>query len=429
MAKPPPVPQPDATAKAERALATPVAKRAMPEPKPGVVSGAAGGNGTGAAIVMGTVATAGPAPARPDQGKGQAQGAEGSGEGGATVDENPELVPQLSFWQKPFVQNVLPFLTSLGLHAAIILIGFLTIKAAVVITQVVREQIIIPDAAIVEGAPVGGVKNVGLGGDPDKKAMQDKYPDVETSSQGWADKPSQTLSQALGGGSGDANNTNSVIGLGAGGLGSGKGAGAGKGLGLGGGSGEGGGALAPFGMPGGGVMGPKSPFMGISGNAMRVAYVCDASGSMFDRGGMLKQQLQQAIDVLKPIQAFNVVFFQEGDPEYLSRKLVLAAPANKRKAYDFLNGIVFKGNTNPIPGLKVAFDSNPQLIYLLTDGDFPDNAAVESYIADRNKDKRDKINTIAFGGQSGGAYEKLLQRIAADNGGTYKSVTEQDLGR
>src|SRR5688500_6104505 len=35
----------------------------------------------------------------------------------------PEYMPRPSFWQQPWVQNILPFATSLTLHAAIIVIG------------------------------------------------------------------------------------------------------------------------------------------------------------------------------------------------------------------------------------------------------------------------------------------------------------------
>src|SRR3712207_7538590 len=46
------------------------------------------------------------------------------------------------------------------------------------------------------------------------------------------------------------------------------------------GEGDGGGPVAPFGLPGGGGgLGPKSPFLGVSGNAMKVVYLCDSSRS------------------------------------------------------------------------------------------------------------------------------------------------------
>src|SRR5687767_8672038 len=42
---------------------------------------------------------------------------------GAAGDLPPEEAVHLSFWQQPWVQNVLPFLTSLAFHAAIVVVG------------------------------------------------------------------------------------------------------------------------------------------------------------------------------------------------------------------------------------------------------------------------------------------------------------------
>ena len=40
------------------------------------------------------------------------------------------LGPETNFWQHPFVQNVLPFLTSLVLHVSLILMAYLATQAA-----------------------------------------------------------------------------------------------------------------------------------------------------------------------------------------------------------------------------------------------------------------------------------------------------------
>src|SRR4051812_38480584 len=50
--------------------------------------------------------------------------------------ENPDVQIQeeqphqehINFWQQPFVQNVLPFLTSLVLHIGVIVFGYMMIK-------------------------------------------------------------------------------------------------------------------------------------------------------------------------------------------------------------------------------------------------------------------------------------------------------------
>src|SRR5687768_9510095 len=111
--------------------------------------------------------------------------------------------PPVTFWQKPMVQNVLPFVTSLAVHIGIILVGFLTFAGYQAAKQIVEEQIIVPEAAIVEGAEVGGIPNPGLGGDPTRAAAQDEIPDASPDSQSWAQRPSETLNNALMGGGED----------------------------------------------------------------------------------------------------------------------------------------------------------------------------------------------------------------------------------
>lgn len=343
-----------------------------------------------------------------------------------TVDELPEEQGsrrQENFWQSPFAQNVLPLLSSLALHIGLIVLVWATYEGIKVAYQVVREQIIIPDATIVEGAPVGGVVNAGLGEDPNRPAQQDQYADVPAASQGWSNKPSATLTNNLmneGGKEGPM--PDSSIGLGSGG---------GRDKGLGGDRGAGGGAdggpMAPFGVPGGGQgLGPKSQFMGLSGNATKVAYVCDASGSMVDKFDALRIELRRSVDGLKPIQAFGIIFFQEQEAAALDAKLVMATADHKKQAQEFLDQMTPHGGTEPIHGLKIAFDQEPQLIYLLTDGDFPDNQKVLDYIRQRNIGGKVKINTIAFVGR-GEEYEKVLKQIAQENHGSFRYVSGGEL--
>ena len=99
-----------------------------------------------------------------------------------SADAPPEMGPPVTFWQQPMVQNVLPFVTSLAVHLGIILVGFLTFAGYQAARQVVEEQIIVPEAAIIEGAEVGGIPNPGLGGDPTRAAAQDEIPDASPDS-------------------------------------------------------------------------------------------------------------------------------------------------------------------------------------------------------------------------------------------------------
>ena len=349
----------------------------------------------------------------------------------ATIDETPgeqdEAVPQ-SFWQIPFVQDILPFITSLLLHIGLIALGILTYKAAQVMVAASKEPVIIPDATIIENAEVGGIPHPGLGGDETRDAAQDQFKEVPPDSTGIANKPSTSLQMALVGGGGGDNDDNAIaVGASSGAFGKGTGTGIGSGTGVGSGTGDGGGPLAPFGIPGGGGgIGPKSPFMGVSGNAMKVVYLCDSSGSMMNKFDTLRQELRKAADGLKPIQSFDIIFFSEDSFVALDKQLMLATPEVKRKAYDFLEKTAPHGSSDPIPGLKAAFAAQPQLIYMLTDGDFPNNAQLLEELRKLNKDKKVKINTIAFMDR-GEEYEKLLKQIADENGGLFKFVSDTEL--
>src|SRR5437867_4118677 len=154
----------------------------------------------------------------------------------APIQEQPQQ-DQRSFWQQPFVQDVLPFLTSLVLHIGVIVFGLLMLKVGQAVVVALRqEQIIVPEAEMVVNGPEGGIPHPGLGGDPTRDAAQDKFPDVPKDSKGLAEKPGPTLQVSLIGGGGGEADGQTQIALGANatlGAGSGVGAGVGKGYGSG----------------------------------------------------------------------------------------------------------------------------------------------------------------------------------------------------
>jgi hypothetical protein len=347
--------------------------------------------------------------------------------------EETVAVP-LSFWQLPWVQNILPFATSVMIHVSILIIGIVFFYSVQYVTKKIahQEEVIVPDASMIDNGPPGGIPNQGLGNDPQRQAFQDKDPTGGTP-QGWAEKKGTSIEmKAAGGGDGDSSDPTIGVSLMGGGSGHGKN-GKGGGIGdLGGaGDGDGSGALAMFGTPGGGGIGPKGPVFGHGGNAKRIAFICDASGSMLNKFSTLRRELSNTVQGLQVIQSFNIIFFQEQTCTALdNNQLVMATPEDKLKATNFLEDKVTpRGETNPIPGIELAFKQKPELVYLLTDGDFPDNKAVLKRITELNRDHKVKINTIAFVGEADTDTEfmKLLQQIAKENHGVYKFVKESDL--
>jgi hypothetical protein len=329
-----------------------------------------------------------------------------------------------SLWQDPLVQNLVPLATSVVLHLVVIVVGVLLVRSYPMLVSAVREQITIPDAAIIDGAEIGGIPNPGLGGDPNLSAAQNVDPNI-TTADGWYDKRSESLTTTLmGGGSSEA--ADSVIGLG-----QRSGIAGTAGSGVGGSGGDGGGPMAPFGVPGGGQgLGPKSPFMGISGNAKRVVYICDASGSMMDVFWRVRNELRKAVDVLKPTQAFNVVYFSDVEVTALSRKeLTMATPGNKRKAFELSDSMSSAGMTDPLPAIRLAFEHQPELIYVLTDG-FDNVVSFDAVIEEfrkLNKDKKVRVNTILIRSTANAELEKVVRTIASENGGVCKIIDRQDM--
>lgn len=333
-------------------------------------------------------------------------------------------VPGVSFWQNRHVQTILPFATSLLFHVAIISTGALVWKIVPTIRSVTMDQIVIPDTELVENADNGGVPNPGISGDPTRAAAQNEDESV-SSSPDWANKKSDTLTANLVSGSADVQQNITPIGSGAnvGGAISGLDT---RGV------GEASGNLSPFGPAGGGAGQGKGMFGIPGGNVKSVVYVSDASGSMLGTMQLLlTNELKNAIDRLRVSQAFNVIFFRDNEPGLIQKhELLVASPANKQKAYEFLEKFQIGGQTNPIPALEAAFlmKPKPELIFLLTDGRLDEPEKVVATINRLNADRKVRINTILFVDRVVDEDEsKTLEEIANTNGGKFKLVRAADL--
>jgi hypothetical protein len=339
--------------------------------------------------------------------------------------------PPLNFWRRRWVQNVLPWASSVVIHIGLIIVMLATYQAAGKFFKVIQEQIVIPDASL--ATDPGSVPNPGMGDEHDRTASQSIDSSV-TESSGLA-RARTALNAALintpTGNPGDQ--AGSLIGL----PGNNHGQVAGGGL-----ADSTGGALAQFGNPGGGNIGPRGRVFGHGGNAMRIVYICDASGSMMTKMDLLKLELGKSVQQLQPIQAFDVIFFQDsvGNPSShidLAPDLLMATAANKKKLYTFLEDIVGQSSTHVIPALTATFrlPTHPDLVYLLTDGAFEDEGAqaVTDAIRQLNADKKVKINTILFLGKDIDPDElkdasSSMKKIASENGGVYNQVSVSELG-
>jgi hypothetical protein len=166
-------------------------------------------------------------------------------------------------------------------------------------------------------------------------------------------------------------------------------------------------------------------FFGAGGDdeAAKIVYVVDRSGSMTDSIDFVKYELKRSIGELGEAKEFHVIFYSSGPPvEMPTRRLVNGTERNKQLAFEFIDGVIAQGETDPSKALERAFDAKPDLIYLLTDGEF--DRAIIDLVKRLNVGEKVTVHTIGFLYKTG---EAVLKQIAEQNHGSYKFVSEQDL--
>jgi hypothetical protein len=169
-----------------------------------------------------------------------------------------------------------------------------------------------------------------------------------------------------------------------------------------------------------------SGFFGAGGGdekVRKIVYIVDRSGSMTDSIDYVKFELKRSIGELSEEKEFHVIFYSSGPPvEMPAGQLVKATDRNKQLAFEFIDGVRPEGETDPSKALERAFEVKPELIYLLTDGEF--DHAIVGLVKRQNVGGKVIVHTIGFLYRTG---EQVLKQIAEQNGGNYKLVSEKDL--
>jgi hypothetical protein len=175
---------------------------------------------------------------------------------------------------------------------------------------------------------------------------------------------------------------------------------------------------------------PASSFMGAGGYAHHVVYVVDCSGSMVSNFDDSRKAVLLSISKLQESQDFHVILFTNGKAIEMSPgRLMQAVTGNKMQVADFLAGVRVQKDSDPIPAIRRAFDvldkagnAPGKLIYLLSDGDFPDGGKVLSAVRERNRKGEVHINTYFCGDARDAASKSVMRQIALSSGGVYKSL-------
>ncbi|HVV98706.1 MAG TPA: vWA domain-containing protein, partial [Planctomycetaceae bacterium] len=162
----------------------------------------------------------------------------------------------------------------------------------------------------------------------------------------------------------------------------------------------------------------KVEFFEVKAHADTVAFVVDCSSSMTgSRFWRARYELMQAIRRLQPGQKFYVIFFSSGPVALFPNqtpRLEDAGIVEKARTLRQLPTIQALGNTFPEASMQTAANLNPDIIYLLSDGEFD---PLSNRLMQQIEKQQTKVHTIAFESDEG---RFLLQHIAQATGGTYR---------
>ncbi len=183
----------------------------------------------------------------------------------------------------------------------------------------------------------------------------------------------------------------------------------------------------------------SSQFANTNTNAKRICYVVDYSGSMVIAFEYVRKELQKTIQQLSPAHYFQMIFYTGGTPKTLPHdQMIRATQQNRVNTLNFLKTIQLASAGNQadaaqsvVAALKKAFNFKspenqpPDLIYLITDGEF-DHKIVQQATRQLQQTSTRKIpiNVIACGNKDN---QSNLKRFALQNKGICRFVTTMEL--
>lgn len=178
---------------------------------------------------------------------------------------------------------------------------------------------------------------------------------------------------------------------------------------------------------------PTSQFCGVDGGGNHFVYIVDSSQSM--QGGRFesaRRELFQAIESLQSEQRFYVIFYDSqmermclAEPNAAEQYSVCATPENKQALQRWAMRVKLERGAPPDDALEFALTLRPDVIFLLSDGEFPER--IETLLSTRNRNINlfgdmgpiSTVHTIGYHSREG---EIRMRRIAEKNGGQYRYI-------
>ena len=166
---------------------------------------------------------------------------------------------------------------------------------------------------------------------------------------------------------------------------------------------------------------PAVTFFGTPGKGQRFVFIIDKSWSMLaGRLPIAKMELLKTLKQLPTGSQFMIYFFNH-HAEPMPSGLLPANPQSIALAENWIRTRGAFGDTNPRLALKLAFEIQPETVWLLSDGWFPNYQAIFNQLQHDNANGAVRVNTVAFCDRT---CEQALLAIARAHGGTYRFVAQ-----
>lgn len=176
----------------------------------------------------------------------------------------------------------------------------------------------------------------------------------------------------------------------------------------------------------------KMKFCGVEGGGNHFVYLVDSSGSMGDAFESARRELLASIDLLSPDQRFYVVFF-DAKSDFMritnagvdEPRSVYATAKNKAALRRWAMRISMDRGKAPYDPLKFALGLRADVIFLLSDGEFPEG--IPTLLKEENRVENlfgetkpiSIVHTISYFSKEGAS---IMTRIAKQNHGQYRHV-------
>jgi hypothetical protein len=178
--------------------------------------------------------------------------------------------------------------------------------------------------------------------------------------------------------------------------------------------------------------GPTGPVTSVSlfGSAPAAGrtfvFVIDRSNSMGGDGlgalSLAEREFNAAFSSLQPTHKFQIVAYHHKRVFFGDRELVPATDTNKQRVSQFMRGLAAFGGTDHLMALTAALSFDPDVVFLLTDGGDPRLTKAHLTQVRRRAGARTTIHCIQFGFGPLQDDNPFMERLARENGGSYRYV-------